>query len=49
VQYTLYEDLARNVDVGISQYLKDYLSVKHTFITADNDFVVFRKGTRNWL
>ncbi len=49
VQYTLYEDLARNIDSGVSQFFKDYLTVKHIFITADDDFIVFRKGTRNWL
>jgi hypothetical protein len=49
VQSNLYEDLARNLDANISQFLKDYLSVKQAFISGDDDFVVYRKGTRNWL
>jgi hypothetical protein len=49
VQTNLYEDLAKNIDSNVSVFLKDYLSVKHTFITGDDDFIVYRKGTRNWL
>lgn len=49
VQYNLYEDLARNIDTPFSQYLKDYMSIKHAFISGDDDFIVFRRGTRNWL
>lgn len=49
VQTNLYEDLAKNVDTQISQYLKDYLSIKQIFITGDYDFITYRKATRNWL
>lgn len=49
VQTNLYEDLARNIDANISQYLKDDLAVRHLFISGDDDFIVYRKGTRNWL
>lgn len=49
VQSNLYEDLARNLDSSFSQYLKDELSVRHIFVTADDDFIVFRRGIRNWL
>jgi hypothetical protein len=49
VQYNLFEDLARNIDSNISQYLKDDLAVRHLFVCGDDDFMVYRKGTRNWL
>lgn len=49
VQASLYEDLGRNYDTQFSQYLKDELSVRHVFVSGDDDFIVFRRGTRNWL
>lgn len=47
--YNLYEDYGKNIDTNISQYLKDYLNIKQVFLTADDDFICYRKGTRNWL
>lgn len=49
VQANLYEDLGKNIDTAFSQYLKDYLSVRQVFISGDDDFIVFRRATRNWL
>lgn len=43
VQYNLYEDLARNIDSNISQYLKDNLAVRHIFICGDDDFMVYQR------
>ena len=48
-QYNVYDDLARNLDTNFTQYLKDYLSVKQIFITGDDDYITYRKATRNWL
>lgn len=45
----VYEDLGRNIDSTISQYLKDNLSVKQVFLAADDDFISFRKGIKNWV
>ena len=45
----VYEDLGRNVDSNISQYLKDNLSVQQIFLAADDDYIAYRKGIRNWL
>jgi hypothetical protein len=45
----LYEDYGRNIDTTMNKYLKDYLNVKQIFLTSDNDFICYKKGTRNWL
>lgn len=45
----VYEDLARNIDANISQYLKNSLSVQQIFLAADDDYIAYRKGIRNWL
>jgi hypothetical protein len=34
VHQRLYSDMGKNVDKDISQYLKDYLSVKHVFVVG---------------
>lgn len=49
VQANLFEDLGKNIDTQISQFFKDYLSVKQIFITGDDDYITYRKATRNWL
>lgn len=45
----LYEDMARNLDKNISQFFKDYLSVKNIFIVGDSDFISYNKALRYWL
>ena len=45
----LYEDMGRNYDTKISQYFKDYLSVKHMFIVGDSDFISYKKAVQTWL
>lgn len=45
----VYEDLGKNIDTNFSQYLRDNLSVKQVFLTGDDDFIAYRKATRNWL
>ena len=45
----VYEDLGQNVDANITQYLKDNLNVPQIFLAADDDFIAFRRGIKNWL
>jgi len=45
----VYEDLGQNVDSNITQYLKDNLNVPQIFLAADDDFIAFRRGIKNWL
>lgn len=47
--WNLYEDQAKNINDGISKYMKDFQSVKQIFIVNDNDFLVYRKAVRSWL
>lgn len=49
VQSKLYGDLAKNIDTNITQFLKDYLSVKNIFISGNDDFICYKKATRYWL
>jgi hypothetical protein len=44
-----YVDLAKNYTKEISQFMKDYLTVKHWFISGENDFIAYKKAVRNWL
>jgi len=41
--------MGRNLDKNISQFFKDYLSVKNIFIVGDSDFISYNKALRNWL
>jgi hypothetical protein len=29
--------------------MKDYLTVKHWFVSGENDFISYKKAVRNWL
>ena len=48
-QAQLYTDMAKNYDANITQYLRDYLSVKNIFIAGNNDFISYRKAIKDWL
>ena len=41
--------MGKNYDKEISQFFKDYLSVKNIFIVGDSDYISFNKAFRNWL
>ena len=45
----LYSDMGKNYDTKISQYFKDYLSVKHIFIVGESDFISYKKAVQTWL
>lgn len=49
MQYNLYDDYGKNIDANLSQVTKDFLSLKHIFVSGDYDYIVYRKATRNWL
>jgi hypothetical protein len=42
-------DLAVNKTASISQYMKDYLNVKHWYVGGENDYIAYKSGLRNWL
>lgn len=44
-----YVDLAKNYTKEISQYTKDYLTIKHWFVEGSSDYISFIKATRNWI
>ena len=45
----LYADMGKNYDTKISQYFKDYLSVKHMFVVGDSDYISYKKAVQTWL
>lgn len=45
----IFEDYGKNIDTSISSFLKNFFSVKQVFLTGDDDFITYRKATRNWL
>ena len=44
-----YVDFAKNYTKELSQFMKDYLTVKHWFIVGDSDYICYKKATKNWL
>jgi hypothetical protein len=44
-----YADLAKNQTANISQFMKDYLTVKHWFVSGNKDFIAYTKSLKNWL
>lgn len=42
-------DLAINKTVNVSQYMKDYLTVKHWYVTGDSDYIAYKSSLRYWL
>jgi hypothetical protein len=42
-------DLAKNYTKELSQFMKDYFSVRHWFAQGSNDFISYFKATRNWV
>ena len=45
----IYADMGKNYNDNISQFFKDYLSVKNVFIVGDSDYISYKKAFRNWL
>ena len=44
-----YVDLGKNLTIKLSQFMKDYLTVKHLFVSGDKDFIAYSKSLKNWL
>ena len=42
-------DLAINKTSTLSQFMKDYLTIKHWFIGGSNDFISYKQSIRLWL
>lgn len=44
-----FTDLAINKTSNLSQFMKDYLTYKHWFISGTNDFISYRQSIRYWI
>jgi hypothetical protein len=44
-----YVDLAKNYTANLSQFFRDYYSVRHWFVEGQSDYIAYYKGFRNWL
>ena len=42
-------DLAVNKTTSLSQFMKDYLTVKHWYVSGDKDFIAYKQSLKNWL
>lgn len=42
-------DLAVNKTSNISQFMKDYLNVKHWYVSGDKDFIAYKQALRIWI
>lgn len=42
-------DIAINKTASLSQFMKDYLTVKHWFVIGSNDFISYKQSIRLWL
>ncbi len=44
-----FTDVAMNKTSSISTFMKDYLTVKHWFVSGDSDFISYKQAVRFWL
>ena len=44
-----YVDLAKNYTSALSQFTRDYNSVRHWFVEGQTDYISYYKAVRNWL
>ena len=44
-----FTDFAVNKTQSLSQFMRDYLSVKHWYVSGDYDFIAFKQSLRFWL
>lgn len=44
-----YADIAKNYTKELSQFMKDYYSVKHWFVEGTSDYISYYKGLKNWV
>ena len=44
-----FTDFAVNKTANLSQFMRDYLSVKHFYISGDYDYIAFKQSLKFWL
>jgi hypothetical protein len=44
-----FTDFAVNKTANLSQFMKDYLSVKHFYISGDYDYIAYKQSLRFWM
>ena len=44
-----YVDMTKNYTTSISQYFRDYYSIRHWFVQGRYDYIAYYKGLRNWM
>jgi hypothetical protein len=44
-----YADLSVNKTTSLSKFMKDFLSVKHWFVSGDKDYIAYKNGLKYWL
>ncbi len=44
-----YADFAVNKTASLSQFMKDYFSVKHWYVSGDYDYIAFKQSLKFWL
>lgn len=44
-----YVDLAKNYTSDLSQFMRDFFSVRHWFLQGQIDYLCYYKGLKNWL
>lgn len=44
-----FNDFAVNKTQALSQFMKDYLSVKHWYVSGDYDYIAFKQSLKFWL
>lgn len=44
-----YSDFAVNKTTNLSQFMKDYYSVKHWYISGDYDYIAYKQSLKFWL
>ena len=49
VFFNTYANQAKNLTKEISGFTKDYLDVRHLFITGSRDYISYKKGNLAWL
>ncbi len=44
-----YTDFAVNKTANLSQFMRDYLNVKHWYVSGDYDYIAFKQSLKSWL
>ena len=41
--------MAKNYTTDISNFMRDFFSVRHWFVYGQHDYISYYKGARNWI